>query len=338
MNKLTYYKSEKGVYLKIAQHTTGSSYVRPLGNFKVNGLTTETTHSKDWYFVPTTEEPLKVTQKESDTSVATHWNLKNTELASDKIPLSISLEGAQEYYDEDDYCWYINNPTYKDIGSLYEKVYEKSVGAWLPLEVEYNFLGTVEDSSVDDPTKYKVVYNKTSPHSNNEVNQALSSIVSYEDIDRVLTPELLLHNKPCKLTSKQSYKIIRSYILDNIDGKYARITSNYDFCFTVKKVFTKTPATRQVEVLKGNGRPYTKARYRSVNNQVEEQVFEMTSSEDNYRGYTPIVGFSGDSLAELSETITRYLEELINFINEPLKCCPSCEGKGHVEENFKGVE
>ncbi len=46
----------------------------------------------------------------------------------------------------------------------------------------------------------------------------------------------MLSSRPCKLTSKQMYDITRKYIKDNIDLSKAKITSDYKFCFAVKKI------------------------------------------------------------------------------------------------------
>lgn len=45
--------------------------------------------------------------------------------------------------------------------------------------------------------------------------------------------------------------MIRSYVKDNIDKKeQARVTSDYDFCFTVRKLIELKPYEIRSEVLK----------------------------------------------------------------------------------------
>jgi hypothetical protein len=58
----------------------------------------------------------------------------------------------------------------------------------------------------------------------------------YNLLDRITTHPVLLQTKPCYLTNEESYKIIRNHVKVNINPKYAKITSDYDFCFTVEKV------------------------------------------------------------------------------------------------------
>lgn len=67
-----------------------------------------------------------------------------------------------------------------------------------------------------------------------------------------------------------------------------------------------------------------------MSNRVIKTVFEMTSHERKYSGYTPIDGFRGKNQADLKNKIDEYLEKLIDRINEPLSDCPRCNGLGVV--------
>ena len=163
----------------------------------------------------------------------------------------------------------------------------------------------------------------------------LSSVVRYDELEEMLTPEFLLCIRPCCLTSKQSYVIIRQYVKDNINSKMAVITSDYNFCFTVKKKINIKPLTQTWEEKKKNGKSYARPRVHSKKIEyTQKEVFEMTNNEDNYKGYTVIPGFKGASLADLAENIKLYLDELIHFINSPVSECEHCNGTGHIIEKF----
>jgi len=56
----------------------------------------------------------------------------------------------------------------------------------------------------------------------------------------------------------------------------------------------------------------------------------MTYSPANYKDYTPIKEFIGDTLVDLRHKIDTYCEELLTFINQPLIDCPSCDGFGVI--------
>ena len=149
----------------------------------------------------------------------------------------------------------------------------------------------------------------------------------------MLVPDLAIHNRPCSLSQDNTYKIIRSYIKNNINGKYARVTSDYDFCFTVTKVINIKPYIHTSEQTKSNGRSYAKPRIkkREINTK-EFKIFEMCPKKP-YQGYTPIKGFTGENLLDLSNNIKSYLDELMSVLNSPLTECPCCDGTGFSKED-----
>jgi len=59
--------------------------------------------------------------------------------------------------------------------------------------------------------------------------------VSYDLLDELQLPDILLPLRPSGLTSLQTYKIIRKHVQDNINPKAAIITSDYNFCLQFKE-------------------------------------------------------------------------------------------------------
>ena len=58
----------------------------------------------------------------------------------------------------------------------------------------------------------------------------------------------------CRLTSQESFDIIRWYIKRNIDPKAAEMTSDYDFCLTVKKLIPlESPKEFKLVSMDGTG-------------------------------------------------------------------------------------
>ena len=154
-----------------------------------------------------------------------------------------------------------------------------------------------------------------------------SSNIQHQEVDKIIFPSILLPNTPCKLSSENTYKIIRAYIQDNIDPKVAKITSDYDFCFeVVKKIQLAKPYTSE-RTYKPKGRRKIEI-VKTFRDTRDARCFEMTHSGSNYKGYTTIKGFEGNNEADLKEQIDAYLKDLIEFINEPLKECPNCNGVG----------
>jgi hypothetical protein len=73
-----------------------------------------------------------------------------------------------------------------------------------------------------------------------------------------------------------------------------------------------------------------KKRNKTVKTRVFD-CFEMTWSPENYRGYTPIEPFVGESYEDLNNNIDKFLKNLMTEINTPLKDCPNCDGAGVVK-------
>jgi len=123
-----------------------------------------------------------------------------------------------------------------------------------------------------------------------------------------------------------------SYIKENINPKVARITSDYDFCFTVKKIIgLEKPIEHRREVLNSRGRSYKNPKYKyDYVKSRELEIFEMTSKEDHYQGYTPIDGISAENEYDLKEKTDKICEDTLALINEPLVECPHCHGYGVV--------
>ncbi len=156
--------------------------------------------------------------------------------------------------------------------------------------------------------------------------------LKYGLIDRLTLNPVLLPERPCKLSSKDSYKLIREYIKRNIGLTVAQITSDYDFCLTVTKVI---PLAEKVAYQKniaryGAKRPKYITDYRTTRS---VEVFKC-GPKDQYgkvhQGYEACVEFQGENYEDLQKNIDEYLKELITKINEPVCDCPTCKGLGVI--------
>ncbi len=152
-------------------------------------------------------------------------------------------------------------------------------------------------------------------------------------IDKIVFPRIICESKPVRFTSKQTYDIIQEYVRCHIDGKFAEITSDYNFCFTVQKriILDKEKAyTVNVNAwLPRKRKAKYETRYRKHR---LVQIFEMTSENDKYKEYPVIQGFQGKNVTDLQNKIDNYLKNLIEFINEPLVDCPECGGTGVTQK------
>ena len=324
---IEYYKAPHGIFCML----TNSSYV--ISCYRLNGKEPKVVAdvgSRTWLFLKGDKEIKKLEIKNQATTKLVGFKLRQPDLASDKIPDYIKAEEVNEYYDYDDdvYVW----EKYNDIRALYDRDTVVEPESFTSIRFETEFLGEINVENMESPKdmKYEVYTDGQWPHKGaKEVD--LSTVATWDDIEKLLTPEFALKDRPCKLTSKQAYDIIRFHVNNNIDPAVAKVTSDYDFCFTVKKKIAIRPYEHKWEEKKANGKSYARPRFKSRQVEyIEKEIFEMTSTEESYGGYTPIKGFKGDSLEELAENIKLFLEELMAVINQPVKQCEHCNGTGHI--------
>lgn len=277
-----------------------------LAKMKINGELPKPSFDHNWSIVD--EEPKKVEIEKPLSYTNYRYELIDKEMASDKIPLVIPKERVTKSLYDDEWI-----DEYSHLQSLY--TLERDIEPATYEEVDFQYETILISFDFGD-LKYpeKVEYTKN---------------VKFTQIAQILYPQVVLPNTPCSLTVKDSYDIIRNYIKLNIDPRYAVITSDYDFCFTVKKkIELATPTEYTIDVNKFSFRkkkPKYETRYRTHN---EIEVFEMAPAP--YQNYTVIKPFAAPNQAELEKTVEKYLKDLMKKINEPLKYCKECGGTGVI--------
>lgn len=145
-------------------------------------------------------------------------------------------------------------------------------------------------------------------------------------ITSTLLSEILIHpdllqDEDCFISSPNLFTLTRNYIKSNIDSRYAIITSNFDFCFTVQKVI-KLSVPKEVIIKEKKKNKVSYINDRKV------ICFEMCPKA--YNNYTIIKPIKASSYEQLDKKIDEFLQETINMINEPLIECKHCCGLGVV--------
>lgn len=345
VTKLEIYKTNLGIFIKSLWGTSQQWH------YKVNGIE-DLPVNNGFVFIPGATEITTVEEKTYPKNVIVKYKLKDATLHNfPSIPLELFPEEVNNQYVEtnrngDGYDVWQN---YTNIQPLYEAVHTTTEAGWKPHENwEVVVLREFEIESYEKPIQMKVKLARRDMWDDNKVDeQDLSSIVYYEDIQKLLTPEFLMHERPCHLTSNQVFRIVRQHVIENINPKVAKITSNHDFCFTVKRIVKIKPYDYMYEerTAKGNKHKYSKYKKATVSTK-EVELFEMTyrgynQRPDGYQGYTPIEGWSANSLSEMKEQIDYYLDNLMNIINAGVAECSHCNGCGHmitkVETNKREV-
>ena len=327
MIKIEYYQSNLGVFIK-NEWSMNSLYINDIPF-------TEGIARKGFrqFNIPSID---KVERESSPTYVTIGYNLKVVELSSDKIPAYLKQEDVQPYADEDgNTCW----TNYEEIRGLYTVDSVQKEGGLTPVEYQLVCLGTLQIDNIESPATMAINVSNPKTIPTEAKGYDLPGLVTYSDLEQMLTPEFLLHERPCKLTSKQMYNIVRNWVKTNINPKCAEITSDYDFCFTVKRKLYHPPVEIKTEIKKQNGRSYATPKFNTRTKAYDSvQIFEMTwagyRGNGGYEGYTCIPVLEGSSLKDISERLKYYLETLMEEINKEVDKCPCCNGYGHVVKSI----
>lgn len=324
MIKLKCYKSPIGILVKNEYSSWKDFYI-------VNDKKVEGTFSPNWLISKGSEEVVSVKQRVTKYSEITGYTLIDPSLASDKIPSTLTLDEVGKYYDDDEEEYYWNN--YQSLRSLYTEIRPEKTESWEEVEFEVEYLGTLNIDNVDDPVNTKVSLKTRDDGwgAKPPVEKSIASLAEYDELVKAIVPDIVIHHQPCSISSYVAYQIVRAHVKNNIDPKNATITSDYDFCFTVKKKVAIKPVNFKNEILTARGKSYRPPRYKIGTTTYKDlEIFEMTNAKDNYRGYTPIAPFRGDNLKDLADNVQTFLDELMMYINTPFSECEHCKGTGHI--------
>jgi hypothetical protein len=251
------------------------------------------------------------------------YELKDVNMASDKIPFAFKREDVAYYDYDNDYdggwCW---KAEFSHLSSLYNEVSDEQPN--ILEEVEFEIVDIVKMDSIKKMSGFSYPTQSKNNRTITEVD------AKHQMIDEIVFPSLVLPSTPCKLSQKDSYDIVRACIQDNINPKHAQITSNYDFCFTVKKkipLFKHEPYEVDLNAYKRTKQKNLETRYRKER---MVEIFQMCHKP--YQGYTPIEPFEGKNQNDLKKNIDKFLKVILAEINTPLQDCPNCNGMGVVNE------
>lgn len=297
------YKTNVGIFVK-----------NPLASYVIGGKTvTEYAEINRGYnnrfFRLPPDVDLTAIQEKRTVVTDNGWELVDPTIACEKIPLRLEKESFAWDEDADDWVC-TKNPS---LTALYKRdtVRETIVE---PTDVEIVVLGEYVIDDEFDLTKRKVQVTATSEV---ELLPPVESVLTFDELELLLTPEFLRHKVACTLSSKQMYNIVRQFVKQNIDTTCAKISSDYDFCFEVKRII-HAPSKSDVKL---------------------EQIFEMTwagyKGRGGYEKYTCIPSLSAPSLQKLYDKLADYLQNLMHHINQKAVLCEHCNGVGAIINKWK---
>lgn len=276
----------------ISDNVNGDNYFHTrLQSYFFDGKKAEKTYHKDWFQL--NQEPIKIEKTIPAQKINQRYELKDGFQETDMTPKVIN----EPYIDEDS--------EFYEVKGLYDYKYEEKEGGFEEIPFEINIVEEIDGEFEIAKMEHQVKYNL---------------------LDRIQTHPILLQNKPCYLTKEESYRIIRNHIKTYIDPKYARVTSDYDFCLTVEKVIELHKPheyTVDVNAMHKRRKPKYEKRYNTTKSVKVYQV-----APKSYQSYPIVEPFSGNDYEDLKKNIDLFLNELMEMINEPVVECEHCKGRG----------
>lgn len=278
-----------------------------------DGENPDKTFAKNWMRI---KKFPRIVERRIVKTVNARYELKDPDFASEKLPKTIPYDEKENY-------------AYDVVDSLYQYKSDTLPPQMEPVEIEIQTVLKMEKYA-EPSLKFDAIHKFDYRDS---IYQITSADVEHQLFDKLIFPEICLAHRPCSLSSKQVYDITRQYVLSHIDSEVAEITSNYDFCFTVKKRIPKiepeTVIYQNFFARKKKDRMKIRTSVKSFN---QYEIFQMTHAQENYRGYTAIPAMYANSEAELKEKMNEWLTSLMNIINAPICECPHCNGTGLLGE------
>lgn len=301
----------------------GYGYDSPLKYLYFDGEQPKESYKKDWFYIP--NRPAKIQRKSHQERINARWELVFPEMKG-KL-----LEVIPSDYSGDDYDLYFDEDGCFRLSKFYKHKYDLTPEEFEDVEIEWEVIMNVDD--FEQPPQ--ICFEGIGCGWGNSLYKITNNDVSRYALDEMLVPPVLIHNRPCYFTSKQVYDITRKYVKEHIDLRVAEITSDYDFCFEVKKLI---PLHSPEQITYQNLFAKTKKERQKLHTLIVEYrsnttVLKMTSEEEKYKGYTPIPKMCANSEKELQAKMQEWLDYVISEINKPLIECPHCKGLGIVEPN-----
>ena len=123
---------------------------------------------------------------------------------------------------------YINQPD--QVQEMYDGVLKREYVEETVIDAEFVHMGEFD---IKDPVKFDYELSNTYQDKARTIGR---DAIKYDELGMMFMPSIARSNVPCRIEGKDLYRIIRKHIQTNIDGKVARITSDYEFVFRVDRV------------------------------------------------------------------------------------------------------
>ena len=311
-------KTNNGCFISDCAATTGYDYnyhTNKVNKLLFDGKLPTDTYQPNWFYIE--QYPTTIQREVAGAYVNQRYELIDITLESEKMPAVIAYETVEQY----------NGAM---IDSLYKYAYDREPDYLEDVACDIQVVCEIDDYNFPPKFEYSAVAKIGWDERKYTITNAN---VQHQLLDKMIFPAVLLHERPCKFTSKQMYDITRQYILEHIDNSVAKVTSNYNFCFEVKKLVPLIePKTITYQNIFASTKRERNKIHTSIKKYEEKSIFEMTHEQDKYKGYTAIPEMYANNEAELKEKVDTWLEGLMEIINKPLCQCPHCHGSGYIDD------
>lgn len=325
--KIKYYQTEDGylcqkLAIKYENERSLAGYLLNSGEFKK-------THATGWFRVicPHSDELELLSPERIENKLVRYEKLPSA--AALPVPEVIEADQLPDGFDS--------------IHDAYKAIYEKVNHGRTKVETEWVFAGSVTWKNVLQPDSFCFklhAVDDTYGHRNKEetltpedilsANSYTAAKIVVDDIQAAMTPSFAWHLGPCSISSDTMYRLIRSHVKENLDGRRATIKSDYEFVFEVHKrlpckpfkysysnPFAKRKRDRVVKIAQASERT--------------QKVLHLTRAgriHGTEYGAKVVPEMRGENLADLVENIQTYLGDLMAEINAPVRICGNCDGTG----------
>lgn len=274
-------------YVKL--NSGGGYYASQADKYVINGNKPKPTFKSDWFEIEKQIE--KVEKLGASKKVNQRYELKAGYPVSELTPAII------------DDCYMPDK--YEAVAGLYSLKYDEIPAEMEQYEFEVNVIATRDE-------KFKFPKSPVL----NVTHELLEQIESHPD---------LLFERPCSIGGKVLYEIVRSYLQENVDNKYARLDGNYSWRIKVdKRIKLAKTFTTSYDANKGT----RKRTPRWIETLHTDKLVTVVHFEDSSSTKTFPPTIYGDSLEDLMIKLNEYLGGLVKMCNEPYKECECCGGNG----------
>lgn len=331
MLEIHFYETEDGYLVRRVANVYGYD---PFDRYLINNSPLQPTHAPDWFRVQCEKsDPLVILGQESKFNKQIGWVKRDGFPELDALPQELPVDPTTDNSIAEKYDAYAD---------FYTPVTEEVVNPRKIQEHKATRLGYITWANLEAPEKFsfKLAANSGWNEDRNDrildetaifaKYSNLGSFIHVDHIQKAMTPSFAWHLGPCTLPSQYFYRLIRSYVKENLDGHYATITSDYDFVFQVQKVLPRKPYEVKYTTLSGKRKVKAKTHVR-LEKDSKVSILYITHKKNVHGteyGSVVVDDICGFNLSDLLEKIRSYLDEIMARINSPLKICDCCDGTG----------